>query len=137
MPRNQTQLNRTRLPLPLEFVRWYYTIAPISILDIWGGYLAANLHYFSVLLLLRTLFAYWHKDIEGYGRGFDPGRYLRVFSMNMVSRGVGFIIRMVTIVFGLIIELLIVFLGIIFLIFWLLAPAIVIFMIVKGISLIG
>ena len=136
MPANQTQTNNEILPLPLDFFRWYYSIAIRNIFSIWGGYLTATLHYFSISLLLRTLFGYWHKDIEAYGRGFDPARYARVLVMNMISRGVGFVIRASTIIFGLATELLLVVTGVLFLLVWLAAPVLIVAAVIKGFSLV-
>jgi hypothetical protein len=105
-----------------EFLFWYYFIAPRNILEIWGNYLRANFHYFSLPILLRTLFAPWHRDLASYGRGFDFETFFKVFSGNLVSRGVGFVVRSVTIIVGLSFELLIFFAGLFFLCFWLAAP---------------
>jgi hypothetical protein len=116
---------------------WYYAVATRNILYIWGGYLAANLHYFSVPLLLRTLFAHWHKDVEGYGRGFDFGRYFRVFTMNAVSRLVGACVRSVIIFVGVLFEVFIFIAGIAFFAFWLVAPVALIFAFLEGIALIS
>ena len=104
------------------FWTWYFIAAPKNIVEIWANFLKANLHYFSVLLLLRTLFAPWHRDKTGYGRGFDFKKYLEIWSLNMVARGVGFIIRSVTILIALVVEAFIMVVGLIFLSFWLLAP---------------
>ena len=119
-----------------QFFHWYFVLAPKDILSIWAGYLQANLHYFAIILLLRTLFAPWHRDLEGYGRGFDFGRYFRVFTMNMVSRGVGFVVRLVVVLVGLSAEVLILAAGLVFLIFWIVAPVILTIMLIKGLSMI-
>lgn len=113
-------------PMPVALIFWFYAIAPRKIVEIWGNYLAAVLHYFSITLLLRTLFAPWHRDTEGYGVGFDLSRYFRVFSMNMVSRGVGFVMRAFVIVFGLALECIVIVSGIFSLFFWLATPFIVV-----------
>ena len=109
-------------PLLLDFFHWYYLVAPKKIVEIWGNYLLANLRYYSIGLLVRTLFAHWHRDVEDYGRGFDFSRYLRVFTLNLISRGVGFVVRSVTILVGLLTELFIFVFGLLFLAFWLVAP---------------
>ena len=120
----------------LQFFHWYFVLAPKNILSIWSGYLQANLHYFAVILLLRTLFAPWHRDSEGYGRGFDFGRYFRVFTLNMVSRGVGFVVRLVVVLVGLSAEVLILAVGLVFLIFWIVAPIFLMIILIKGLSMI-
>src|SRR3989344_6954049 len=109
----------------IRFFGWHYTFAPRQIIEIWIGFLAATLHYFSVGLLLRTLVSPWHRDTTGYGRGFDFKRYLSIWSLNMVSRGVGFIVRSVTIVLALLAEVLIAVIGLMFLALWFTAPLII------------
>ena len=104
------------------FWTWYFRVAPKNIVEIWANYLKANLHYFSVFLLLRTLFSPWHRDTSSYGRGFNFKRYMEVWSLNMVSRVVGLIVRAVTIIFAIFLEVFISAFGFLFLAFWLLAP---------------
>lgn len=109
-------------PVLVEFLFWYYFIAPKNILEIWGNYLVSNIHYFSLPLLLRTLASPWHRDLEGYGRGFDFDTFIRVFGGNLVSRGVGLIVRSATIITCLAFEIVVFAAGLGFLAFWLLAP---------------
>lgn len=105
-----------------DFLWWYFVIAPKNIIVIVGDLLAANFNYFSIRLHLRTLFAYWHRDFEVYGGGFDISRYFAMLLMNTMSRIVGFLIRFVTILFGLIAEVFIAVAGIVWLLVWLSIP---------------
>ncbi|OGE81834.1 MAG: hypothetical protein A2826_02585 [Candidatus Doudnabacteria bacterium RIFCSPHIGHO2_01_FULL_43_23] len=104
------------------FWTWYFLVAPKNILEIWSNYLSASLQYFSVFLLLRTLISPWHRDTTSYGRGFDFKRYLEVWSLNMVARVIGLIIRLATIAIAIVSGMLILAVGFLFLIFWLMAP---------------
>ncbi len=108
------------------FLYWYIVIAPKNIVSIWRNYLAANLNYFSIGFLLRTLFAPWHRDTEIYG-GFDLTLYLRTAIVNSVSRIVGLLIRCVTIAIGLVVEFGIVMLGPVCLALWFTAPFLLLF----------
>jgi hypothetical protein len=130
------QRSLTSKVLLLDFFAWYYSSSLSSLIRIWGNYLAANLHFFNILQLLKSLFSPWHRDLTDYGRGFDLGRYMRIWSLNMVSRGIGFLIRTVTILIGLFLELVILFMGVIFLMFWLVAPAVVALALFMGIGFI-
>lgn len=118
------------------FLVWYFQVAPKNIFQIWTNYLQANLHYFSIVLLFRTLLAPWHRYKSSYGRGFDFKRYLEAWSFNMVARVIGLIIRLATIFVGLLVEVLILVFGITFLIFWILAPFILTVIFFFGFSLI-
>lgn len=48
--------------------------------------------YFSVSIMLRTLVSHWHKDVVSYRQG-TIGSIVLAFAWNMISRGIGFIIR--------------------------------------------
>jgi len=108
--------------LLIDFLGWYYSDAIVGALKIWGNYLAANMRYFSVSDLLKSLLSPWHRDEADYGRGFDLNRYMKIWSMNMVSRGVGFVVRISVVTFALAMEIMILCFGLIFLAFWILAP---------------
>jgi hypothetical protein len=61
----------------------------------------ALLQFFSVPLLVKTLFAHWHKDAVPY-HGGSITDYLTTFAWNQISRVIGFIIRACTLVLWLI-----------------------------------
>jgi hypothetical protein len=75
----------------LEYVRWWYGRG-------WAGALKRATHnlsvlaeLFSVAILLRTLFAPWKRIISYPGAGLDA--HLRAFLDNLVSRFIGFFVR--------------------------------------------
>lgn len=123
-------------PAVFLFIWWYYFVAPVGILKIYRNYLVSNIHYFSIPLLLRTLLSPWHRDQEGYGRGFDFERFIRVWSMNMVSRGVGFVVRSFVVVFGLLAEIGILAAGLVIFFFWLIAPAVIAIIVLYSIRMV-
>jgi hypothetical protein len=53
--------------------------------------------YFSAGLLVRTLFAHWHKDAVSYKQGTISGIAL-AFAWNVISRAIGFMVRSITLV---------------------------------------
>lgn len=107
---------------------------PKKILKIWKSFLVFNLNYFSAPLLLKTYFSYWRGYRWYYGRGFDFGRYLEAFFSNLVSRLIGAFLRTFLIIFGILGEILIFFLGLIFFFGWIFSPLLVIFGISYGIK---
>lgn len=109
------------------FCYWYVAVAPRNIIAIWKDYLMANLNYFSIVFLLRTLIAPWHRDTETYGGGFDVALYARVIIVNTVSRIVGFLIRSTTILIGLAAEAGILGIGLLALALWFLVPFLIFF----------
>jgi len=106
----------------LQFIKWYYLDQPKAILRTWKNFLRFNLNYFSISLLLKTLFSHWRKYQWSYGRGFDIKRYAEVFFSNLISRVIGAIIRFFLILIGVVAEIIIVLAGIIVFLGWLLLP---------------
>jgi len=115
---------------------WYFIETPKQILRGWKNILDFNLNYFSIPLLFKTLFSYWHQYRWYYPRGFDIGQYLEVFFSNLISRILGAIMRIFMIVFGIIVEIIIFIIGLIMLIAWLAMPGLIILAVLKSISLI-
>ena len=119
----------------LKYIEWHFIAAPKEILKGWGNILWFGFNYFSVPLLLKTLFAPWRRITWSYGRGFDPGRYLFIFSSNLISRILGAIMRTFLIVAGIGLGLCLVVLGGTFFVFWFLLPALIAIAFMYGIFL--
>lgn len=120
-----------------KFVEWYFFEQPKAIIKGWKNLLKFNLEYFSVLLLLRTLFSPWRRYRWSYGRGFDFRRYLEVAVSNAISRGLGAILRIFLIIIGLAVETLLLIGGIIGLILWFIWPLVLIIVMAVGTKLIA
>ena len=134
-PPNTNAARTPGMPMVVGFIYWFYAIAPRNILDIWKNYLKANLHFFSVPMLYKTLFQPWHRDTESYGRGFDIEKFLNTLGLNIASRAIGFIIRGFMIIFALIVELVIILVGATFFVFWLALPFIIFFVFMGSMGL--
>jgi hypothetical protein len=119
-----------------KWLIWHYFEATRFLLRAFKNYLVFNFNYFSIPLLLKTLFSHWRRYVESYGRGFDPKRYFWAFSSNMISRVLGAIIRIGTIIIGLIFEFFIFLGGVLAVIFWLALPFLAIFLILAGVQFI-
>jgi hypothetical protein len=88
-------------------------------------------HIFSVPILLRTLFAPWRRIVTYPGAGLDAK--LRALGDNLVSRAVGFSVRiMVLVAAGLILGLTASF-GIVFVLLWPLLPVAIPALLLKGV----
>jgi len=99
---------------------------PQNILKAWKNFLLFNLNYFSVPLLLRTLFSHWKRYSWKRGRGFNIGEYFSVLFSNLMSRFMGAIVRSVLILIGLIFEAFIIFFGIVIFLGWFILPILLI-----------
>lgn len=111
---------------------WQFFDAPKSILKAWGNFLRFYLNYFSIFLLIKTLFSPWHRYRWAYPRGLDIWKYLEVFLSNLTSRFLGAILRIILIFVGLLVEIFIVLAGFIVLLGWILLPLLLIFGIRHG-----
>jgi hypothetical protein len=94
--------------MSLEFIRWWYTRGWSGALLRLKDKLAGIEQAFSVGILLRTLFSPWRRIITYPGGSL--AEYFRAFIDNLVSRFVGFFVRIsvlfaagiVTILFGIV-----------------------------------
>ena len=106
---------------------WLYFDVPRNILKAWRNFLLFNLNYFSIPLLLKTLFSHWRRYGYSYPRGFDIKGYFEVFTSNLISRILGAIMRSVLIIIGILIEIFIVLAGLIVFLGWLALPILAIY----------
>jgi len=112
---------------------WHYTDGTREYLEIWRNYLRFFWRFFSVKLLLKTLFWPWRRDVTRHGRGFDPQEFLQVAAFNLISRFMGALVKLVTVAFCFLTELLIFILGLIFFGVWLLLPVVVLAFLLLGV----
>lgn len=115
---------------------WHFLEAPRNILMAWKNFLKFGLNYFSIPLLLRTLFSPWHKYAWSYPRGFYPEKYLEVFVSNLISRILGAILRIFMIIVGILTEIFIILAGIIIFLVWIVLPLLLIAGLILGIRII-
>lgn len=112
------------MPIAIIFWRWYYGEATKNVLTAWRNYVVFVLSYFSIPLLLRTLFASWRRDITKKPRGLDFNKFFEYLAFNAISRGLGFLVRFVAICFGILALIFTTIAGAIFFVFWIFLPLI-------------
>lgn len=118
-----------------QYLYWHFWEQSPLILRIWKSYLLFNLRYWSVPLLAKTLFSYWHKYRYSYGRGFDLQRYFEAFTFNLISRVLGAIMRLILISIGIIVEVFVFLGGLLVFLIWLVLPLVLIFCFGLGLKL--
>ncbi len=125
------------MSLPQFFVSyfvWHYTKAYVQLFSVWRNYFHFILQFFSVGLLLRTLFAPWKRIVDVYQGGFHIEEYFATILVNLFSRVVGFSIRVPLILIGLVLSgCMLMGLGVLY-IYWTLFPLIICGLIVTGFS---
>lgn len=105
-----------------QWIEWHFFDVPQNILSAWKNFLKFNMEYFSVPLLIKTLFSPWRRYSWAYPKGFDIMGAFETFTSNLFSRFLGIIMRICLIVAGLLLEIFIIFLGLIILVAWILLP---------------
>ncbi len=120
----------------LQGLIWYFKDMSQAILRVWVNFLNFNLNYFSLPLLLKTLFSPWHRYRYFYGRTFEVWHNIETFVFNMMSRIIGAVLRICLIILGLAVEVLIIFIGLIVLLAWLVLPLFLLFALIFGLELV-
>lgn len=101
-----------------SYLFWHFVWTPQKIIKIAANFIVFFYYYFSVGLLLRSLFAPWKRLTIKRGRAFKLDEFFHVLSFNLISRFVGFIVRMMVIFAWLVMEVVaILFFSVSFLVF--------------------
>lgn len=106
----------------LSYFIWHFAKAPNGILRIIRNYLIFCEHFFSIKLLLKSLFAPWKRITFEEGVGFSLSKYFEVIVSNLVSRFLGAIVRSVLIVIGVLAQIIVLIFGLTILIVFLFLP---------------
>lgn len=117
-----------------KFFLWY-AISIKKVSQIVWLLVLKNLDYFSVPNLLKTLFSPWKRDIIS-GQGLSLNDRFRVWIFNLLSRLIGAVIRIFTIIFGLFLTLFLLIFGFLVIIMWALFLFIILIIFIYGVILI-
>jgi len=86
----------------MYFLAWHYSKGLERFIDNWLYHLKWINHYFSLPLLIKTLFSPWKKLlVDDDVPGFSPTRYFENLMFNFISRGMGAIVRLSLFVVGI------------------------------------
>lgn len=117
------------------YLFWHYTSAPMNFLRVWGNMLWFVVHFFSLPILLRTLFQPIQRLSEEYQGGLDLEDLGQVIVVNTLMRILGVLVRSFFIVLGVAFLLLGVAFGAILFVAWFFLPLILSGMVVFGFAL--
>ena len=109
----------------MEYLFWHYSSGLRLYLSRWVFLMGWVVHYFSLPLLLPTLFSPYKRllDEEAY-IGFRPDVFFRQLTFNLISRCIGAIVRLFLFICGTLLLIPVFFAGIAGLICWICLPAI-------------
>ena len=118
--------------LALEFFTWWYSRGWQQLVKNMERRITLTSSMFSVPILLRTLFAPWKRIITYPGASIEAK--IRAFSDNMVSRFVGFTVRIFVLFTAAIMLLIVSVVALVEIVAWPLLPIIALVLLVKGIT---
>lgn len=121
------------LMLAIGWITWWYGAGWKQLCSKMIALAGFVVHTFSVPLLLRTLFAPWRRIISYGDDSFIAG--LRAGLDNLISRFVGFGVRVIVLLTSLLALTAIVVVGIFTIILWPLLPFLGAFLILRGLFL--
>ena len=114
---------------------WHYTLAFRDIWHVWMNTFWAVQNFFSIPLMLSTLFSPWKRIIETEGKQFDLEDWAERKVVNLLSRLIGAIIRTSVLCVGIMFLIITFTLGIFLYIFWILAPLCIVLLFLSGVYL--
>lgn len=117
--------------IPL-YLFWHYTRAWLDIARLYSNFAWFLYHFFSIRILLGTLFSPWKRLHEGR-REAEAG-ILGAFLINSIARVVGALIRFVTVSAGVISLIFLTAAFVFVLLLWLFMPLAVLFLFAGGIA---
>lgn len=85
-----------------DYLVWHYLIVWPKTLTLWFNLTVFPVFYFSILLHLKTFLAPWKRQTIKMKPGFHLDDFFSVSIINLSSRAIGAILRLMTIIYGLI-----------------------------------
>ncbi len=119
--------------IAVDYIGWHYGAAFRSIIAIWTNLMWFAVHFFSIPMLLRTLFSPWRRVQEQYQIRNGLQRFFEALVVNVMTRIIGMLMRLTIILCGLIILSVLFFGIVVFLIFWVLAPIAIVYIMFLGV----
>lgn len=116
---------------PITYLLWHYVYAWADILRLYWNFSWFLWNFFSIPLLLGTLFSPWKRLHEVKTKATAGA--LGSFIINTILRFVGFIARLATIVVGLAALTMLLVLAVAFIVLWPLMPFMAVFFTIMGI----
>ncbi len=101
---------------------WYFYEMPKFLLEVWKNYIIFAVNYFSFLALLKSFFSPWRRYRWMYPKNFDIVEFFNALISNTFSRVLGAMMRAVLIVFGLILQVFVIVVGLVVILLWAIAP---------------
>ena len=118
-----------------EYIFWHYGGALKDLTALSKNFLWFGCHFFSLKLLLKTLFSPFYRIQEEYRRGLSFEVLAENLVANVVSRTVGLVLRIFVLAAGIVFETAVGITVILAFILWLLLPSVVAALLLSGFAL--
>lgn len=105
---------------------WHFYEMPKFLLGVWKNYILFALNYFSLPVLLKSLFAPWRKYRWKYPKGFKVAEFFNTLISNAFSRLLGAIVRIVLVFVGILFQIFVLAAGLVLFMLWIFIPFIII-----------
>lgn len=109
----------------LEFWTWWYGPGWAELVQRVGQRLAGVWRMFSIDILLRTLFSPWKRIVAAPGKSID--QIFRGMIDNLVSRCVGFVVRLMVLIAAAVFSVFAIVIGVVMIVAWPLLPLATVF----------
>ena len=107
----------------MQFLTWFYSKGIEYYITSWKDTANWVLHYFSLTMLLKTLFSPWKRlTVADTTPGFNPQKKFEALTFNLISVGIGAVVRLILFGIGVFAVGVVVVGGAAGLLFWLILP---------------
>jgi len=109
-----------------EWISWHLIDVPKFLISVWKNYIVFALNYFSLPVLIKSLFSPWRKYRWKYPKIIDVGEFASAFISNVFSRFIGALVRLVLIIVGAIFQIFVILVGLVAILTWIILIPLVI-----------
>lgn len=120
----------------LDYMQWHYKDAPAGLFHIWLNFMRFTEHVFSIRLHAHTLFSPWHRITDTPQKQFDLEEWAASTLVNILSRLIGFVLRVTILFVGSLVLCLLTIALIPAILLWYAAPIVIISGFMVGITLV-
>jgi len=123
------------LTIVRDYIFWHYSTALVSFVRLYKNFWWFTVQFFSIPQLAGSLLSPYKRITERRAGLFDIEAWAGFIIINIISRLIGFVVRICIIIAGIIALVVLCLLALIWYTIWLAAPAIISYCLVYGLYL--
>lgn len=117
-----------------HYFLWHYTEAYKELFSVCKNLIWFVVHFFSIPQLFKTLFSPWRRIVEEKKKSWDIEDFAGRILINVLSRIIGAIVRLLVISLGLVFLTITIVLAALTFVLWIIMPVIIVGCFVLGIT---